>query len=117
LKYILINFLYNFLNIIMINQFHHDATVSWILKTAVGTLAAVTVLVIVILSLSLFWSGIDSQYILGILGPAINTIIGAFVGLLGGLTLNGHGLTGSTSQNSTTTDTITETDDLPPAEK
>lgn len=68
----------------------YDKTISWILKIAVGTLSLITIIVIVILALSLFWDKVDQQMILGILGPAINTIIGAFVGLLGGLTLNGN---------------------------
>ncbi len=71
--------------------YEHEKTISWILKTAVGTLAVITVLVIMILSVLLFYKIIDTQIILGILGPAVNTIIGAFVGLLGGLTLNGNG--------------------------
>ena len=101
----------------MINKFNHDATISWILKTAVGTLAVVTILVIIILSLSLFWDDTDRQSILGILGPAINTIIGAFVGLLGGLTLNGNGLNGGVSKGTVATDNATETDDTPSIEK
>jgi uncharacterized membrane protein len=76
----------------MLSKFNHDATVSWILKAAVGTLAIITVIVIAVLAVSLFWEGFDRQAILGILGPVINTIIGAFVGLLGGLTLNGNGI-------------------------
>jgi uncharacterized membrane protein len=77
----------------MLSKFNHDATVSWILKAAVGTLAVITIIVIAVLAVSLFWEGFDRQAILGILGPVINTIIGAFVGLLGGLTLNGNGIT------------------------
>jgi hypothetical protein len=32
---------------------------------------------------------VDNQQIFAIIGPAFNTVIGAFVGLLGGLSLSG----------------------------
>jgi hypothetical protein len=34
---------------------------------------------------------VDNQQIFAIIGPAFNTVIGAFVGLLGGLSLSGDG--------------------------
>jgi hypothetical protein len=64
---------------------------NWILKVAVGTLASVMVAVVLVLLIGIFLPNeqIDNKDILAIIGPAFNTVIGAFVGLLGGLSLNG----------------------------
>jgi capsular polysaccharide biosynthesis protein len=50
----------------------------------VGTLAGVMVSVIIILLVGLFDARIDNKDIFAVLGPAFQTIVGCFVGLLGG---------------------------------
>jgi len=69
----------------------HKSTISAILIIAVTTLAAITITTIGSLLFALITvDGIDRKEIFPIIGSSINTIIGAFVGLLGGLTLNGN---------------------------
>ena len=64
--------------------------VSWILKLAVGALASVMIAVVIALLVGLFMPNevIDNKDIFPIIGPAFNTVIGAFVGLLGGLAMS-----------------------------
>jgi hypothetical protein len=66
--------------------------VNWILKVTVGTLSAIIAIVVIVLAISLFLptDQVDNQKIFEIIGPAFNTVIGAFVGLLGGLSLTAH---------------------------
>ena len=66
-----------------------DETVNWILKLSVGSLAAMVIAMIVALLVGLFMPNevIDNKDIFPIIGPAFNTVIGAFVGLLGGLSM------------------------------
>ncbi len=66
-----------------------DETVNWILKLSVGSLAAMVIAMIAALLLGLFMPNevIDNKDIFPIIGPAFNTVIGAFVGLLGGLSM------------------------------
>ena len=61
---------------------------NWILKTTVGTLAIIVVAVVVVLMGGLFNPIVDNDKIFEIIGPAFSTVIGAFVGLLGGISLN-----------------------------
>jgi len=63
---------------------------NWILKVAVSVLAAVIAIVVVVMCVGLFLPNeqIDNNKIFEMITPAFNTIIGAFVGLLGGLSLN-----------------------------
>jgi hypothetical protein len=61
---------------------------NWILKTTVGTLAIIVVAVVVVLMGGLFNPTVDNDKIFEIIGPAFSTVIGAFVGLLGGISLN-----------------------------
>jgi len=63
-------------------------TVEWILRVTVVTLALIMLAVVVAMLIGLFFKDIDNGEIFSIIGPAFNTIIGAFVGLLGGLSLN-----------------------------
>ena len=63
--------------------------IHWILKITVGTLASITVAVVIVLLSGIFIQSVDNQDIFAIIGPAFNTVIGAFVGLLGGLSLSG----------------------------
>ena len=68
-------------------------TVEWILRVTVVTLAMIMVAVIVTLMVGLFDQTVDNGEIFSNIGPAFNTIVGAFVGLLGGLSLNNVGKT------------------------
>ena len=61
---------------------------NWILKTTVGTLAIIVVAVVVVLMGGLFNPTVDNDKIFEIIGPAFSSVIGAFVGLLGGISLN-----------------------------
>ena len=67
--------------------------INWILKIAVGSLASIMVAVVLALIVALFVPNemVDNKDIFPIIGPAFNTVIGAFVGLLGGLSLNPSG--------------------------
>ena len=67
-----------------------DDTVEWILRVTVVTLAAIMMAVIVTLMFGLFVKDVDNAEVFAIIGPAFNTIVGAFVGLLGGLSLNAN---------------------------
>jgi fumarate reductase subunit D len=66
--------------------------VNWILKLTVGTLASILVVVVVVLLAGIFMPNevVNNDDIFAIIGPAFNTVIGAFVGLLGGLSVNEH---------------------------
>lgn len=70
------------------NDSFGNRTVSWILKVAVATLSMCTLLVVGVLLAALYFQEIDNDAVFTIIGPAVNTIIGAFVGLLGGLTIS-----------------------------
>lgn len=70
------------------NDSFGNRTVSWILKVAVATLSLCTLLVVSVLLAALYFEQIDNDAVFTIIGPAVNTIIGAFVGLLGGLTIS-----------------------------
>jgi len=59
----------------------------WILKVTVGTLASITVAVVIVLLSGIFIESVDNKDIFAVISPAFNTVIGAFVGLLGGLSL------------------------------
>jgi fumarate reductase subunit D len=65
--------------------------IRWILKVTVGTLSSICVVVVLALLVGIFMPNdvVDNQQIFAIIGPAFNTVIGAFVGLLGGLSLSG----------------------------
>ena len=62
--------------------------VNWVLKMTVGTLAIIVIGVVTTLMISLFDHNVNNDQIFDIIGPAFNTVIGAFVGLLGGISLN-----------------------------
>lgn len=63
----------------------------WIFKITVATLSLVVFAVVFVLLAGLFFHEIDNDKIFDIIGPAFSTVIGAFVGLLGGLSLSGKG--------------------------
>lgn len=54
----------------------------------VGTLATVMMSVIAVLMFGLFDHRVDNDKIFAILGPAFQTIVGCFVGVLGSRVLN-----------------------------
>lgn len=64
--------------------------INWILKVAVGTLSAIIAIVVLVLAVGIFLPNdqVNNDEIFKIIGPAFNTVIGAFVGLLGGLSIN-----------------------------
>jgi hypothetical protein len=67
-------------------------TVEFVIRVAIVTLAAVILVVVLALVVGLFVSNdvVDSTAILEMINPAFQTIIGALVGLLGGLSLNAN---------------------------
>ena len=67
-------------------------TVEFVIRVAIVTLAAVILVVVLALVVGLFVPNdvVDSAAILDMVNPAFQTIIGAFVGLLGGLSLNAN---------------------------
>lgn len=66
----------------------YQKLLNWILKITVGTLAAICISVVIVLLFGMFDDRVENKEIFSIIGPAFNTVIGAFVGLLGGLSLN-----------------------------
>jgi fumarate reductase subunit D len=66
--------------------------INWILKITVGTLASILIVVVLVLLSGIFMPNevVNNDDIFAIIGPAFNTVIGAFVGLLGGLSINEH---------------------------
>ena len=67
-------------------------TVEFVIRVAIVTLSAVILVVVLALAVGLFVSNdvVDSTAILEMVNPAFQTIIGALVGLLGGLSLNAN---------------------------
>jgi len=66
---------------------NQQTVINVVLLTSVFTMSAICMAVILVLLLGLFDQLIDNKEIFAIIGPAFNTIIGAFVGLLGGISL------------------------------
>lgn len=69
-----------------------EDTIEFTIRTAIITLATVILVVVLALVVGLFLPNdvVDSTAILEMINPAFQTIIGAFVGLLGGLSLNAN---------------------------
>jgi hypothetical protein len=67
-------------------------TVEFVVRVAIVTLSAVILVVVLALAVGLFIPNdvLDSTAIMEMINPAFQTIIGAFVGLLGGLSLNAN---------------------------
>lgn len=67
-------------------------TIEFTIRTAVVTLACVILVVVIAMVVGLFVSNdiVNSDKVFDIIGPAFNTVVGAFVGLLGGLSLNAN---------------------------
>jgi hypothetical protein len=70
-----------------------EDTIEFTIRTAVVTLACVILVVVIAMVAGLFVPNdvVDSNKSFEIIGPAFNTVVGAFVGLLGGLSLNANG--------------------------
>jgi hypothetical protein len=60
----------------------------WILRITVGTLAFICISVVTVLLYAFFDNRVQNDEIFKMLGPAFNTVIGAFVGLLGGISIS-----------------------------
>lgn len=69
-----------------------EDTIEFTIRMAVVTLSCVILVVVGAMVAGLFVpdSVVDSNKVFEIIGPAFNTIVGAFVGLLGGLSLNAN---------------------------
>ena len=69
-----------------------EDTIEFTIRMAVVTLACVILVVVAAMVAGMFVSNdiVDSDKVFEIIGPAFNTIVGAFVGLLGGLSLNAN---------------------------
>jgi len=82
----------SFLNSFESRQDGVNDTVEFVIRVAIITLSAVILVVVLALAVGLFVSNdvVDSAAILETINPAFQTIIGAFVGLLGGLSLNAN---------------------------
>ena len=67
-------------------------TAEFVIRVSIITLSAVILVVVMALVVGLFLPNdiVDSTAILEMINPAFQTIIGAFVGLLGGLSLNAN---------------------------
>ena len=82
----------SFLNNFESRQEGINDTVEFVVRVAIVTLSAVILVVVLALVVGLFMPNelVDSAAILELVNPAFQTIIGAFVGLLGGLSLNAN---------------------------
>ena len=69
-----------------------EDTIEFTIRLAVATLACVILVVVVAMVAGLFVSDsvVSNDKIFDLIGQAFNTVIGAFVGLLGGLSLNAN---------------------------
>ncbi len=69
-----------------------EDTIEFTIRMAITTLSLVIVVVVLALVVGLFMPNelVDSNAVLEMINPAFQTIIGAFVGLLGGLSLNAN---------------------------
>ena len=65
----------------------YDKLLHLIFRITVFTLALVIVTVVGVMCKALFSPDVDNKEIFAMLSPAFNTVIGAFVGLLGGISL------------------------------
>jgi len=81
-----------FLNEFESKQEGVNDTVEFVIRVAIVTLSAVILVVVLALAVGLFVSNdiVSSAAILETVNPAFQTIIGALVGLLGGLSLNAN---------------------------
>ena len=62
--------------------------ITLILMIVVTTLAVVVASVVFVMLVALFNDSVDNNEIFKLIGPAFNMIVGAFVGLLGGISIS-----------------------------
>lgn len=67
---------------------HSQKVITSILMLVVVTLAIVVISVVGVMLVALFDTRVDNNEIFKTIGPAFNMIVGAFVGLIGGITIN-----------------------------
>ena len=65
-----------------------EKAISFIYCITIATLSIVILAVALVMLIGLFEDKVDNAQVFEMIGPAFNTIVGAFVGLLGGLSLN-----------------------------
>jgi uncharacterized YccA/Bax inhibitor family protein len=63
----------------------NDGDRSFVIRLAAVVLAGVVLGMVVVMLAGLFHPAVDNKEIFSILGPAFLTIVGVFVGLLGGM--------------------------------
>ena len=82
----------SFLNDFESKQDGVNDTVEFVIRVAIVTLSAVILVVVLALVVGMFVPNdvVDSTAVLEMINPAFQTIIGALVGLLGGLSLNAN---------------------------
>ena len=82
----------SFLNNFESKQDGVNDTVEFVVRVAIVTLSAVILVVVLALVVGMFVPNdvVDSTAVLEMINPAFQTIIGALVGLLGGLSLNAN---------------------------
>jgi hypothetical protein len=82
----------SFLNSFESKQDGINDTVEFVVRVAIVTLSAVILVVVLALAVGMFVPNdvVDSTAVLEMINPAFQTIIGALVGLLGGLSLNAN---------------------------
>lgn len=82
----------NFLNSFESKKDGVNDTVEFVIRVAIVTLSAVILVVVLALVAGIFVPNdvVDSTAVLEMINPAFQTIIGALVGLLGGLSLNAN---------------------------
>jgi hypothetical protein len=68
-----------------------EKVIAYIYALTITTLSVVILAVAGVMLKGLFDTNVDNTQIFEMLGPAFNTIVGAFVGLLGGLSLSQSG--------------------------
>lgn len=68
-----------------------EKVIAYIYALTITTLSVVILAVAGVMLKGLFTDSVDNSQIFEMLGPAFNTIVGAFVGLLGGLSLSNSG--------------------------
>lgn len=68
-------------------KLERDNVINWILFVTVGTLSLVVLSVVSVMLYGFFDSAVDNNKIFELIGPAFNTVIGAFVGIIGGISL------------------------------
>ncbi len=96
-----------------------EDTVEFTIRMAVVTLACVVLVVVAALVIGLFMPNhiVDSDKVFEIVGPAFNMVIGAFVGLLGGLSLNANARDKKPEEPASEPTPVVDDDGMAPWEK